>query len=198
MNEDLKAPGVRRLGAALHEIKPQLDWPHAPAHRLTDQGAYMITAGTYKKINLLTTPERLDLMLQQLFACALEFGWKLEAWAVMANHYHIVALSPENPRSLSSMLNKLHTTVSKALNLMDHTPGRRVWYQYWETHITFHRSFLARLNYVHQNPVHHKIVRVPSAYQWCSAAWFERSASPAFVKTVSSFKADRIRVVDDF
>jgi hypothetical protein len=35
-------------------------------------------------------------------------------------------------------------------------------------------------------------------YPWCSAAWFERSATPAQVKTVYSFKTDRIRVIDDF
>jgi putative transposase len=35
-------------------------------------------------------------------------------------------------------------------------------------------------------------------YRWCSAAWFERTASPAQVKTIYGFKIDRLKVQDDF
>ena len=35
------------------------------------------------------------------------------------------------------------------------------------------KSYLARLNYVHQNPVKHGLVRVANQYRWCSAAWLE-------------------------
>jgi hypothetical protein len=35
-------------------------------------------------------------------------------------------------------------------------------------------------------------------YRWCSASWFERNASRAFVNTVKSFKIDRVQVPDDF
>jgi len=64
--------------------------------------------------------------------------------------------------------------------------------------LTFERSWLARLNYVHQNPVKHGVVPVANQYPWCSAAWFERTASPAQVKTIYSFKTDRVNVYDDF
>jgi hypothetical protein len=57
---------------------------------------------------------------------------------------------------------------------------------------------LSPIHYVHQNPVHHGIVRNASEYRWCSAAWFERSARPAFVKSVYRFRTERIMVEDDF
>jgi putative transposase len=116
----------------------------------------------------------------------------------MSNHYHFVALSPDNPGSLRSMLGKLHGIIALRLNAEDGTIGRKVFYQYWDTHITFQRSYLARLNYVHQNPVYHGIVRKASEYHWCSATWFERSARSAFVKSVNRFKTDRVKVEDDF
>ncbi len=59
------------------------DWPHAPAHRLGEKGAYMVTAGTYDKYPFLNSAARLDLVLGLLFDCALEFGWQLQAWAVL-------------------------------------------------------------------------------------------------------------------
>jgi len=54
------------------------------------------------------------------------------------------------------------------------------------------------LNYVLQNAVKHKLVAVANQYPWCSAAWFERTASPAMVKSIYRFKTDRINVPDDF
>jgi putative transposase len=96
------------------------------------------------------------------------------------------------------MLGKLHRAIAREFNAEDRTPGRKVFHQYWDTHITFQRSYLARLNYVHQNPVHHGVARQASEYRWCSAAWFELSVRPAFVKSVYRFRADRISVIDDF
>jgi putative transposase len=174
------------------------DWPHAPLHRLTETGAYMVTAGTYQKAHCLWNPQRLDLMQNALLATADEFGWRLAAWAVMSNHYHFLAASPEDPESLSVFLRKLHSQVAKRLNELDGTTGDRVWYQYFETHITFDRSYYARLKYVNENPVHHGLVAAASNYRWCSAAWFQREANSAFQKTIASFKIDRIKVIDPF
>jgi len=73
-----------------------------------------------------------------------------------------------------------------------------VWYQFFETRITYERSYYARLKYVNENPVHHGLAAEASNYRWCSAAWFEREANRAFQKTVASFKTDRIKVIDSF
>jgi len=54
------------------------------------------------------------------------------------------------------------------------------------------------LNYVHQNAVKHRLVPVASQYPWCSAAWFEQTATRAQVKTIYSFKFDRLKIDDDY
>jgi putative transposase len=117
---------------------------------------------------------------------------------VLSNHYHFIARSAGDPGSLKGIVSKLHMTTAKDLNQEDGTPGRRVWFQYWDTHVTFERSYLARLHYVNQNPVHHGITQDALTYPWCSAAWFEASAVPAFVKTINSFKSDQVKVPDGF
>ena len=118
---------------------------------------------------------KLDFFQRSLFECAREFGWDLRALVVLANHYHFVAAS-SNPETLRKFLGKLHMQTSKQLNLWDNTPGRKVWFQFWDSHITYERSYLARLNYVNQNPVRHGIVAVAENYQWCSASWFAENA----------------------
>jgi hypothetical protein len=59
-------------------------------------------------------------------------------------------------------------------------------------------SYLARLNCVHQNAIQRKRVVVVNPYPCCSAVWFERTASPARMKTLRGFKTDRVPVEDDF
>jgi putative transposase len=71
-------------------------------------------------------------------------------------------------------------------------------YEFWDTHLTFEKSWLARLNYVHQNAVKHGLVALANRYPWCSAPWFESNARSGFVKSVYSFKTDQIKVPDDF
>ena len=174
------------------------DWPHAPVHLLNQQGTYIVTSGTYLKQHFFAAPERLALLQDSLLSMAKEYEWQLQAWAVFANHYHFVGFSPPDASRLKTMLSKLHTITAREVNHKDGERGRRVWFQYWDSSITYQRSYLARLNYVHQNPVHHDVVKVASQYPWCSAAWFERAADPAFQRLVGSFKTDRLKIVDDF
>ena len=158
----------------------------------------MVTGATYQKAHHLRTARHLDLVLNSLLAGADEFGWLGQAWAVMSNHYHFVAISPARPESLRDFVSKLHAQTARRINELDAAPGRRVWYQFWDSHITYERSYFARLKYVHENPVHHGLVAAAVNYRWCSAAWFEREADSAFRKTVASFKTDRISVFDSF
>ena len=173
-------------------------WPHAPAHWLFAPGHYIVTAGTLHKEHLLTTDTHKDLVTDALFDAADEFGWSLEAWCVLVNHYHFVARSPEDPKTLTPMLKKLHGVTAIRLNRMDQVSGRKVWYQCWDTHITFETSYLARLKYVHDNPVHHGVALTASTYLWCSRSWLEHTANAAFVKQLDGFNTDSLKVPDDF
>ena len=174
------------------------DWPHAPIHRMTEHGIFMVTGSTLRKQKLFHTNDRLDLLEGKLLTLAKQYGWQLEAWAVFANHYHFVARECAGTRPLKKFLTHLHADTARELNRMDGEVGRQVWFNFWDSEITFERSYFARLNYVHQNAVHHGLVRVANQYPWCSAAWFERTAKPAQVKTIYSFKIDKLQIPDDF
>ena len=174
------------------------DWPHAPVHRLDERGAYMVTAGTYRKHHLFAGPHKLGLLRDRLLEHASEQGRRLQAWAVFSNHYHFIAVSPPDPASLRALLQRLHSGTARELNNLDGTEGRTVWFTYWDTYLSYERSYFARLHYVHDNPVHHGLTTVATNYEWCSASWFKGSAGTAFFKTVSSFKTDRLAVRDDF
>ncbi len=184
--------------ASIHGTR---DWPHAPPHRLAGAGVYFVTARTRDGHHLLESPAKRDCFQAALFELATKYGWRLEAWAILSNHYHLVAHSPAGSAggalNLSAFLRHLHSAATREINRLDGTPGcSRRWQNYRETHLTLPRGYLARLNYVHRNPVHHKLVALATDWPWCSAAAFKRAVSPAWVKTVASFRYDQIALED--
>jgi len=192
---EAKAPSPLRSAGALHKTP----WPHAPLHQLSQNGTYFVTADTYLKQHHFRGRERLRVLHRGLLTVARDFGWQLEAWAVFSNHYHFVAHSPpEGAGNLSRMLGKLHEKLAKWVNKLDSTAGRQVWFNFRETRLTYEKSYLAQLNHTHRNAVKHKLVLVANQYPWCSAAWFERTATPAQVKTIYGFKTDRAQIYDEY
>ncbi len=158
----------------------------------------MVTCGTYLKDHHFRGAQRLEFLHDSLLGLAEEYGWNLQAWAVFSNHYHFVAMSPPNAETLVLFLKKLHSDTAMAVNRWDGARGRQVWFQYRDTHLTFAKSYFARLSYVHRNAVHHRLVAEASLYPWCSAGWFQRRATTAFYQTIMRFGIDRLTLADDF
>jgi putative transposase len=157
----------------------------------------MVTAATYLKDPFFCSRERLDFLQRQLFHVAKEYGAALKAWAIFPNHYHFIAVLKE-PLLLKRLVGRLHTVTAGHVNQLDGVAGRRVWYQYWDSHLSYRTSYFARMRYVHENPVRHGVVRVASNYPWCSAGWLERKAKSSFRKTIMSFRCEGVLVQDDF
>lgn len=197
----LRLPPYSKIVTLLFMPADKIPWPHAPEHRLSVRGTYFVTASTYLRAHYFRGKARLAVLHRGLLKVTADFGWRLEAWAVFSNHYHFVGHSPgkqETAENLSQMLGLLHEKTAKWSNKLDETPGRKVWHNYRETRLTYEKSYQARLNYTHQNPVKHGLVPVANQYPWCSARWFERTATPAQIKTIYRFKTDQLKVPDDF
>jgi len=173
------------------------DWPHSPVHLLSLSGMYMVTGATYRRDPFFASRNRLDLVQIHLFQLAEEFGSLLQAWALFPNHYHFIC-EFKDAKVLPAFIQRFHSQTARTVNFLDRADQRRVWFEYWDSHISFQRSYFARLRYVHENAVHHGVVRRAANYPWCSAGWLERVASPAMRKTILNFPCDSIRVRDDF
>lgn len=135
-----------------------------------------------------------DLLLEILE----EQGWTPLAWAVFANHYHVIGYTPPAYGAAKRLTDKLHGLSAIQLNKMDQTPGRKVWYQSWPTRVDFEKSVMARMHYVHHNAVKHELVTQAEDYPWCSASWFLSRGDKPFVESVLSFKTDKLKIYDDF
>jgi len=173
-------------------------YPHNPPHLFRPRVIYMVTGGTLWKRFLLNSDAKKGHFCETLFRQATLLFWDVEAWAVLGNHYHFVAQAPEEATTLKSLIQRVHSITAKYINRLDNTSGRRVWYNYWDTCITYETSYLARLHYVHVNPVKHGLAARAADYPFCSYRWFEEWATPDFRHRVFAQPTDRVQVIDDF
>ncbi len=139
-----------------------------------------------------------DFFTATLHSLASKYGWTLDAWCVLSNHYHFVGHSPAggaNP--LRPFVQHLHSVSTRERNRVDETPGRsRLWQNYWETPLALPRAYLVRLHYTHANAVYPRLVAEPAQWRWSSAARFEQAVTPAWRETIYGFRFEEIAVGD--
>ena len=173
-------------------------WHHSPLHIFIPNTMYIVTGSTSYKKHLFRGNKRLTIPQDTLFEVVGAYNWLLQTWAVFSNHYHFIAKSPENAKSLKPMIQRFHSQSARQLNDFDNTSGRNVWFQYWDTCLTYEKSYYARLNYVNNNPVKHGLVKNAEQYPFCSATWFKAQVDPGFRLKVEPFKYDHVKIMDDF
>jgi REP-associated tyrosine transposase len=112
-------------------------WPHAPPHYFTPRGIYMITAATLHRKPLFDSRAKLDLLRDTTFELAKSYALILQAWAFFPNHYHLVISFENTTTAHHDFVRHLHRKLAIRLNRIDGTHGRRVMYEFWDTHLTF-------------------------------------------------------------
>jgi putative transposase len=132
-------------------------------------------------------------MQERLFDTVRRYEFDLHSWSFFSNHYHLI-LRTETGQKLRQLLSDFHSGSARELNKQDGTPGRKVWFQFWDTELTTQGSYMARLRYVQENAVHHGLVLRADHYPWCSAKWFQDTATAAFRKAIANMKMDRVTV----
>ena len=171
---------------------------HAPPHLFRPNSHYIVTAGTLGKRPFFNTGEKRTLLLNTLISEGEDHNWRLEAWAILPNHYHFVAQSPQDSTTLSKLIQAVHSKTAIALNRLDKTPGRKIWYQYWDTCITDAKAYGSRLKYVHENPVKHGLVQDAAKYPWCSMCWFQETADAEFRDQILNSTTNAVNIPDTF
>jgi putative transposase len=173
-------------------------WHHSPVNYSLPEMTYMVTASTCNKAHFFNGEHRLEYLQNTLLELLERHDWRIHCWSVFVNHYHFIANSPKNGTRIPNLIKELHSRTSRTVNSWDGVRGRQVWFQYWDTCLTYEKSWLVRMNYVHNNPVKHGLVKIATHYPYCSASWFLQNASTSFRRKVESFRFDKLKINDDF
>jgi putative transposase len=129
-----------------------------PPHIYTDNACYFLTARIVRKQRLLNTEVKRNLLRDVLKEAISQHGIRLYAWVILADHYHLL-LKTAKTSPLYKFIKRLHGQSAILLNKQDATPGRQVWYQYWDRFPRNERDFWSYFNYIHINPIKHGYVR---------------------------------------
>lgn len=148
----------------------------APPHLFRPGATYFVTAHQVEGLAVMAVAERKDQLIGALQFASEQRGWVLLAWVALSNHHHCLLEAPDaSKETVAELVKSVHKFTSRRWNDEDGQRGRIVWYQYWDTCITSTGSFFARMNYIHHNPVKHRLVSRPEEYPHSSyALWKAR------------------------
>jgi len=130
-----------------------------PPHIYEDNACYFLTGSIVHHQWLLDTDAKRILVRDVLKEAIKDYGIRSYAWVILADHYHLL-LKTSDVAPIWKFIKRLHGDSAIHLNKLDNTPGRQVWYQYWDRFPRNERDFWGYFNYTHINPIKHGCVRV--------------------------------------
>ena len=105
-----------------------------------------------------------------------EHRWLLHAWVLMPNHYHL--LLGARIESIARLMKRINGSTANRWNKEDGTSGRQVWYRYSDRGIRGEDHWYAVLAYIHENPVKHGYVALPTDWNASSVHWYSENWGP--------------------
>jgi putative transposase len=151
-----------------------------PPHLYLEDTWYMLTAAVHMHAPILVSDTKKALVRDTLRHLHPEFGCTLRAWVILDDHYHLLLKFAEG-QQLPAFIQRLHGSTARQINLWDATPGRKVWYSYWDTCLRSEQDMWTRFNYIHSNPVKHGYVSHPDAWPYSSYHYYLRTRGSAWL-----------------
>lgn len=130
--------------------------------------------------------EIFEMLLEYLLG---EFGYRLHAYCLMGNHYHL--LLETNDKPLSRFMARLQTSYSMGFNSKYHMTGHTFQDRYGEFIVDNLEYFLCTSRYIHLNPIRANLAYRPEEYEWSSYSTYLGDGSKGFVTT--EFTLDSFR-----
>jgi putative transposase len=142
---------------------------HSPRHHEAGKGLYLVTSTCYEHQPWIgANDNRMDWFTTELLEVLANHAKRVDAWAILPNHYHVVVLTDSCPVLLRNLA-RLHGRSSFLWNGEDAARGRKVWFNSLEREISGDGHHMAAIHYVHHNPVKHGYVKKWNDWKWSSA-----------------------------
>ena len=151
--------------------------------RLEYAGAcyHVINRGNYRR-DLFAGKGAAESFQRCLFEAAARFGWRLHAFVIMRNHFHLAIETPEP--NLSEGMRWLQATWAARFNRFHGEMGRPFQGRYKALHVEPGHAVAQVAHYIHLNPVRAKIVSPERLmnHRWSSLPLFAGKNRPAVLE----------------
>lgn len=139
-----------------------------------------MTARGVRRLPLYTCPNDYRLFLDVLGLVAERFGWRILAYCLMPNHYHLVIETPK--ANLSAGMHVLNSRYAHAFNDRYGHTGHVFEARFGAVLVERDGHLLELIRYVHRNPVRALLCREPGEWEWSSyRALAGRARAPAWL-----------------
>jgi putative transposase len=161
---DESAKGVER-GLAPAPRLPHVDeMPRRLRHQEPAAYYHIVSRGNNKQV--IFDEQLRVIFLRSLLYVSVVHEWRVLAWALMDNHFHLVLRIGDG--GLSRGMWQLNNGFARAANTrfdrINHCFGRR----FWSGHLDTHEYLLASIRYAMWNPPRAAVCREPAESRWTS------------------------------
>ena len=153
-------------------------------HRYYGSGyAHFITTSCYRRLPLLNTARRRDLLLTVLEQVRRRYGFVVLGYVVMPEHIHLLIGEPErgNPSTVMQAIKQGWARKMRSGRRRSNRCQAELWPE--ATEHFWQRRFYdfvvwspakrqQKLNYMHENPVKRGLVREPGQWRWSSHPYY--------------------------
>lgn len=150
--------------------------------RLQYEGAvyHVINRGNYRR-DLFETADKAKAFERVLFECCERMHWRLFAYVLMRNHFHLAIETPQ--ANLVAGMHWLQTTFATRFNGYRHENGHLFQGRYRSILVEPGPALLRVVNYIHLNPARAGIVEAErvTQFRWSSLKLFSRKDRPSFL-----------------
>ncbi len=175
-------------------------YKHNPPHLFIPDSKYFVTSSTYNRKRIFINDESKSQLLEYIKKSTEYCGWKLEDWVILDNHFHLMLEANERPGDLSKIIGNIHrfSAIWIKKNLIKFSTFEKIWYNYWDTCITYEKSYFARLNYIWFNPVKHRYVENPE--NWIHGSYYYRALNEKgyLSKIYKDYPFDKLNIEEDY
>lgn len=172
---------------------------HNPPHLFVKNAKYFITSSTLGKYLYYKTDSSKRAILNYLTKSLRHHFWELEDWVILDNHIHFIANAPEKAATLTDVMCNFHRFSANWLAKNGiRKKAEKYFHNYWDTCLTYERSYFARLNYIWYNPVKHGYVNSPEEWKFGSYYYRLREEAESMQKQMEKYPFDNLKIKDDF
>ena len=140
--------------------------------------SYFFTVVTYQRRRFLCQGENVNL-LRSAFRYVMEkHPFQMDAIVILPEHIHSLWTLPESDANFSTRWRLIKSWFSRQCNFQyqgqipasrQHKGEKAIWQRrFWEHQIQDNRDFIAHVEYIHYNPVHHGLVKAPKDWAYSS------------------------------
>lgn len=138
-----------------------------------ENGVYHVTCRGWERHVIVDDDRDREKWFQLLDRVVQRFGWRVFAWVLMDNHFHLFFRTPQ--ANLSAGMHDLNSGYATCFNRRHQRVGA-LYQGRFKAILVEDESYGWTLSrYIHLNPVRAKMVESPEAYRWSSYQYYART-----------------------